>query len=108
PAVPAPPVPAPSDREGGRDDDTRDKLKQASAALDRRDFDLAERLANAVINSASPPKQRAAARLIHGQVQCIARNDQEAAQIDLRGLEGFRAMKQRLLNVCRKHGILGR
>jgi serine/threonine-protein kinase len=92
------------DEEG--DGDARDKLKEAAAALDRKQYDVAERLANAVINSPAGPKQHAAARLIHGTVQCVARNDQEAAQIDLRSLEGFRAFKARLLNVCRSHGVL--
>ena len=96
--------PAGPDDEG--DGDTRDKLKAATAALDRREYDLAERLANAVINSPAGPRQRATARLIHGTVQCVARNDQEAAQIDLRNLENFRALKLRLLNVCRSHGVL--
>jgi hypothetical protein len=58
-----------------------------------------------VINSPASPRQHAAARLIHGTVQCAARNDQEAAGIDLRNLDGFRAMKTRLLTVCRRHGI---
>jgi serine/threonine-protein kinase len=102
PVVHAPPPPPPI----GEADDVRDKLRQANAALERHDYDLAERLANAVINSPALPKQRAAARLIHGHVQCVARNDQEAAQIDLRNLDGFRAMKARLLQVCRNHGIL--
>jgi len=108
PVVHAPRPPAPPEEPDGDDDgdDVRDKLKQAAAALDHRNFDLAERLANAVINSQALPKQRAAARLIHGQVQCIARNDQEAAQIDLRGLEGFRAMRARLLTLCRNRGVL--
>jgi serine/threonine-protein kinase len=98
------PTAASADTDG--DEDTRDKLKQANAALDARNYDLAERLANSVINSPATPKQRAAARVIHGTVQCIARNDQEAAQIDLRNLVGFRAMHARLLTVCRNHGIL--
>jgi serine/threonine-protein kinase len=88
------------------DSDARDRLKEAGAALDQHDYDLAERLANSVINSPAGPKQRATARLIHGSVQCIARNDQEAAQIDLRNLEAFHALKLRLLNVCRSHGVL--
>jgi serine/threonine-protein kinase len=98
--------PSDTETETDGDDDARDKLKRATAALDARDYDLAERLANAVINSAAPPRQRAVARLIHGTVQCAARNDQEAAQIDLRNLDGFRAMRTRLLTVCRSHGIL--
>jgi eukaryotic-like serine/threonine-protein kinase len=97
--------PAPPENEG--DDDTRDKIAQANAALDRNEYDLAERIANAVINSASAgPRQHAAARLIHGTVQCAARNDQEAAQIDLRNLQGFPALRARLINVCRKHGVI--
>ncbi|HEX7842936.1 MAG TPA: hypothetical protein VF469_35935, partial [Kofleriaceae bacterium] len=89
------------------DEDTRDKLAQATAALDRRDYDLAERLASAVINSSSAAvRQRARARMIHGIVQCAARNDQEAAQIDLRNLDGFRDLRTRLINACRSHGIL--
>jgi uncharacterized protein HemY len=88
------------------DDAVREQLKEAAAALDRHDYDLAERLANTVVNSPAGPKQRAAARLIHGTIQCVARNDQEAAQIDLRNLERFRALRTRLLNVCRSHGVL--
>ena len=88
------------------DDDIPRKLHEASAALDHKDFELAERLANAIINSPAGPKQRATARLIHGQIACIAHNDQEAAQIDVRSLEGFRALRIRLLNVCRNHGIV--
>jgi tRNA A-37 threonylcarbamoyl transferase component Bud32 len=105
PPVARPPVPTP-DGDSDGDSDVRDKLKQAAAALDRREYDLAERLASAVINAPAGPKQHATARLIHGTVQCVARNDQEAAQIDLRNLDGFRALKARLLNVCRSHGIL--
>ena len=100
---PGPLAAAPAEDSDG--DDVRDKLKQAMAAVDSKQFDLAERLANAVINSQASPKQRAAARLLHGQIQCIARNDQEAAQIDVRSLERFRALRTRLLNVCRNHGI---
>jgi eukaryotic-like serine/threonine-protein kinase len=89
------------------DPDARALLKQAASALDRHDYDLAERLANAVLNSAASGRQHATARLIHGTVQCVARNDQERAQIDLRGLAGYRALKTRLLSVCKNHGILG-
>lgn len=89
------------------DEDARDKLAQAAAAFDRHDYDLAERLANAVINSsAATVRQRATARMIHGTVQCAARNDQEAAQIDLRNLDGFRGLRARLIGVCRSYGIL--
>jgi eukaryotic-like serine/threonine-protein kinase len=103
------PVPHPAastNADGDADPDARDKLQQAAAALDGHDYDRAERLANAVINSSANAKQRATARLIHGTVQCAARNDQEAAQIDLRALDGFRALRTRLLSVCRSHGIL--
>jgi hypothetical protein len=87
------------------DDDARQKLAQAMAALDRHEYDQAERLANAVINAPGSPRQHATARMIHGIVQCAARNDQEAANIDLRSLEKFRNLRGRLLNVCRSHGI---
>jgi serine/threonine-protein kinase len=97
--------PAPVDDAEG-DGDVRDKLQQANAALARREYDLAERLANAVINSPGSPRQRAAGRLVHGTVQCVARNDQEVAQIDLRGLEKFRVLRAKLLSVCRNHGIV--
>jgi eukaryotic-like serine/threonine-protein kinase len=103
-----PPVAPPTIDEGGDDgdDDIRQKLRQASAALDRRDYDLAERLATSVINSHAAPRQHATARLIHGTVQCVARNDQEAAGIDVRSLEGFRAMRTKLLAICKSRGIL--
>ncbi|HET7503192.1 MAG TPA: protein kinase [Kofleriaceae bacterium] len=100
--VPARPAPAPDD---DGDPDVRDRLKEARAALDRHEYDRAERLANAVINGPATPRQKAMARLIHGTVQCVARNDQEAAQIDLRSLEGFRALRAQLLGVCRSHGL---
>ena len=102
---PSPASPVSDDNAGG-DDDIRQKLQQAAAALAQHDYDLAERLANTVINSPASPKQHASARLVHGTVQCVARNDQEAAQIDLRNLEGFRALKAQLLTVCKSHGIL--
>ncbi len=102
PALPA----APTNADGDADPDAQDRLQQAEAALAGNDYDRAERLANAVINSSASAKQRASARLIHGTVQCAARNDQEAAQIDLRGLDGFRALRARLLAVCRRHGML--
>jgi tRNA A-37 threonylcarbamoyl transferase component Bud32 len=98
------PDPRPGDDAEG-DEDIKQKLKDATAALDRRDYDQAERIANSVINSPASPRQHATARLIHGTVQCAARNDQEAAGIDLRNLEGFRAMKTRLLTICKRHGI---
>jgi hypothetical protein len=100
---PAPPADDDTAPEG--DDETRNTLKQATAALDRHDYDAAERLALQVINSPATPRQHAAARLIHGSVQCLARNDQEAVGIDLRKLEGFRALRAKLLSVCRGHGI---
>ena len=100
-AVPHPAAPA-----DDGDPDALDRLQQAEAALAGREYDRAERLANAVINSAASPRQRASARLIHGTVQCAARNDQEAAQIDLRALDGFRALRTKLLTECRRHGML--
>jgi hypothetical protein len=105
PPTPSAPPPATTPDDEG-DPDTQDKLKQARAAIDRRDYDQAERLANAVINNAPGPKARAAAHLVHGLVQCEARNDQEAAQIDLRGLQNFAGMRSRLLNECRKRGVI--
>ena len=98
------PVPADDDADGN--DDARQKLQQAADALAQQDYDAVERLANAVINAPASPKQHARARLLHGTVQCAARNDQEAAQIDLRSLNGFRALKAKLVAVCKRHGIL--
>ena len=106
PVESARPLPG-EDAESDRGDvDVIDKLKQAGAAMESKNFDAAERLVNAVINSPAGPKPRATARMLHGQIQCIARNDQEAAQIDLRSLEKFRALRIRLLNVCSRHGVL--
>ena len=103
---PPPPVPPSPPPPGDEDDDMRDKLAQANAALARHDYDTAERLASAVINSSSAaPRQRAAARVVHGTVQCVARNDQEAAQIDLRNLAGFRQLRGKLLAACRGRGV---
>ena len=108
---PAPPTAEPATAESPEvgadlDDDVPRKLHEATAALEHKNFELAERLANAIINSPAGAKQRATARLIHGQVACIAHNDQEAAQIDVRNLESFRALRSRLLNVCRSHGVV--
>ncbi|HEX2690172.1 MAG TPA: serine/threonine-protein kinase [Kofleriaceae bacterium] len=100
-----PPAPDLSDGSGD-DSDVHDNLLHAAAASEQHNYDLAERLANAVINAPASPKQHANARLLHGTIQCIARSDQEAAQIDLRNLDGFRALKARLIAVCRSHGIL--
>jgi serine/threonine protein kinase len=105
PIAPTAPPPASTPEDDG-DPDTREKLQQARAALDHRNYDLAEQIANAVINNAPGAKARAAAHLVHGLVQCEARNDQEAAQIDLRSLQGFGGMRSRLLNECRKRGVV--
>jgi len=99
-------APAAPAADADADPDARDKLQQAEAALKAHDYDRAERLANGVINSSASARQRATARLIHGSVQCAARNDQEAAQIDLRALDGFRALRAQLLATCRRHGML--
>jgi eukaryotic-like serine/threonine-protein kinase len=101
-----PPTPTGGDDATDGDDEIRQKLQEAATALARHDYDLAERLATMVINSPASPKQRASARVVHGTVQCVARNDQEAAQIDLRNLDGFRALKAQLITVCKQHGIL--
>ena len=76
-------------------------------AMDASQWDLAERLANAVISSASaPPHQRAAARLVHGIVQCAAHNDDEGAMTDMRSLGKFPRLRARLLEACHQHGAL--
>jgi eukaryotic-like serine/threonine-protein kinase len=100
------PKPPPPDDNSGDDEDARQKLQQAVAALAQNNYDLAERLASAVINASASPKQHANARLLHGTVQCLARNDQEAAQIDLRNLDGFHMLKSQLLKACKKHGVV--
>ncbi|HEX4417361.1 MAG TPA: protein kinase [Kofleriaceae bacterium] len=104
PAVPH--TPASAGQDSGGDPEIADKLQQAQTAIDHHDYDQAERLATTVINSTAGPRQRASARLIHGLVQCEARNDQEAAQIDLRAVQGFSAMHTRLVAACRAHGII--
>ncbi|HET9626358.1 MAG TPA: serine/threonine-protein kinase [Kofleriaceae bacterium] len=104
PATPPAPPSGAGDDDG--DEETRAKFQQARAALDSHHYDQAEQLANALINTAAGPKQRATAHLIHGLVQCAARNDQEAAQIDLRSLQGFPGLRARLLNECRRHGVI--
>jgi serine/threonine-protein kinase len=103
-----PPVIAPPPREP--DDEPEDetgsqkKLLQAEDALMRQEYDLAERLANAVSNSPGPLRRRAAAWLIHGQARCVA-NDYEGMRIDLRKLENFRNLRARLVGFCRDHGV---
>jgi eukaryotic-like serine/threonine-protein kinase len=88
------------------DDSVRERLRDAAAALDRQDYDRAERLAKSVINSPASPRAHAQAHLIHGKVQCIARNDQEAFGIDLRRLTRFPAIRAKLLGACRSRGML--
>jgi hypothetical protein len=105
-SIPPPPDEDDGDEPDGGDDDIRQKLRDATAALDAKDHDRAERLATSVINSPASRRQHASARLIRGTVQCLARNDQEAAGIDLRGLAGFPKMRARLLGICRQRGVL--
>ncbi|HEY0190308.1 MAG TPA: protein kinase [Kofleriaceae bacterium] len=97
-------APAPAEDDG--DDDTRDKLQHARAALQGHHYADAEQLANAVLNSPAGPRARASAHLIRGMTVCESRVDQEAAQIDLRALQGFPAMRSRLFSLCKSRGVL--
>ncbi|MBA2542302.1 MAG: protein kinase [Deltaproteobacteria bacterium] len=98
----APPEPGDDTGTGGAD------VVQAQRALQARDFDSAERLAGGVIVSPdSGPRQKARARMIRGIVRCVARNNEEAAGLDLKAIpRGFRQLRAALLSSCQAQGYL--
>ncbi|HTL34735.1 MAG TPA: serine/threonine-protein kinase [Kofleriaceae bacterium] len=91
----------------GGDATLKQKLNDADVALRASEWGKAEQLANAVINSEDAnPKQKARASLIHGTAQCLGRNNQEGALMDLRRLKGAPGLRAKLLNVCKQADIL--
>jgi serine/threonine protein kinase len=84
----------------------REQLQKAEAALAAKNFDLAERIANSVNNTAAKPKQLAQARAIRAIVACVSHNDAEGAQIELRSLARNPVMRKRALAACQRHGLL--
>jgi serine/threonine-protein kinase len=104
PLRPQPPDPADSRKEP-EDPAAKKHLDDAEAALAGGQHDRAERLANRVITSPdAQPRQRARAHLIRGTVKC-AQQDQEAAVIALRNLDGFRSLEAALIQKCKRAGI---
>jgi hypothetical protein len=96
---------ADSDSDG--DATAKQKLQDADASLKASDWGRAEQLANAVINSEdATPKQKARAAMLHGIAQCLGRNNEEVALMDLRRLRGSPALRAKLLKTCQQGGFL--
>ena len=99
----SPPVADDDDDEAGGDEAAAKKLREAQAALTASDWDLAERLANSVMNSETAiPRQRARATMMYGMVQCLGRNDQGRAIAAARRLTGSPKLRRKLLDTCRR------
>ncbi len=109
PPVPVTNPPPPEEPEDSTpaspDDDTQAKLTQADAELAKGNYELAEKLANSVINGEHPrPAQKGRAHVIHGIVECAAHNDRGNALADLRAVTGPRQHKK-LIEGCAAAGI---
>jgi len=100
--VAPPPEPADGTGPGAAD------VVQAQRALGERNFDAAERLAGSVIVSPDTgAPQKARARMIRGIVRCVARNNEEAAGLDLKAIpRGFRQLRATLISSCQAQGYL--
>jgi hypothetical protein len=89
------------------DASAEEKLQQAEAAYMAKNLERTEQLANVVVNSESASRgQRAHAHTLHGIAECVVHHSEEGARIDLRQLDGFTAMRHRLLGACRAAGYL--
>ena len=100
-------VPPPPEADDPAEDATvREQLQKAEAALASGNYELAQRLANGVINSDARPRQRAQAHSIRGICECVANNNEEAARSNLRALGPFAGPRARLIKACHQHGLL--
>ncbi|CAN5877936.1 hypothetical protein BH11MYX3_BH11MYX3_37190 [soil metagenome] len=107
PAVVVKRDPDPAPDEGGPDEDesVKETLKNAHAAYDSADYDLANRLANTAINSGSP-RQRANGALIKGLVAC-QKHDLEQVNAALNQLGRNVGMRRRIVALCAQKGLDG-
>ena len=93
--------------EEGEDETVKQRLFDAETAYRANDLAKVERLTNAVIaGDAGRAGAKAHAHALRGIVQCVLHNSEEQARIDLRQLDGFPKMRQRLLSACHAEGHL--
>jgi hypothetical protein len=91
----------------GEDETVKQRLLDAEAAFRANDLAKVERLTNAVIAGDSGRQAaKAHAHALRGIVQCVLHNSEEQARIDLRQLDKFPKMRQRLLSACHAEGHL--
>jgi eukaryotic-like serine/threonine-protein kinase len=99
--------PAVEATEEGEDETVKQRLLDAEAAYRANDLAKVERLTNAVIaGDAGRAGAKAHAHALRGIVACVLHNSEEQARIDLRQLDGFPKMRQRLLSACHAEGHL--
>ena len=93
--------------EPGEDETVKQRLLDAETAYRANDLAKVERLTNAVIvGDAAKGGAKAHAHALRGIVQCVLHNSEELARIDLRQLDGYPKMRQRLLSACHAEGHL--
>jgi hypothetical protein len=101
------PVVAPPANDEGEDETVKQRLLDAEAAYRASDLAKVERLTNAVIvGDTAKAGAKAHAHALRGIVQCVLHNSEELARIDLRQLDGYPKMRQRLLSACHAEGHL--
>jgi serine/threonine-protein kinase len=106
------PVAGKSPAEGAGTDEPEDetvkqRLADAEAAFRATDLVKVERLTNSVIaGDAGKQAAKAHAHALRGIVQCVLHNSEEQARIDLRQLDGYPKLRQRLLAACHAEGHL--
>ncbi|MEP6861552.1 MAG: protein kinase [Deltaproteobacteria bacterium] len=89
------------------DETVKQRMRDAEAAYRSNDLAVVERLTNAVIaGDAAKAGAKAHAHALRGIVQCVLHNSEEQARIDLRQLDGYPKMRQRLLSACHAEGHL--
>ena len=95
------------DDEGGAEEDEsiKDTLKNAHAAYDGGDYDLADRLANNAVNRGGA-RQRAVGALIKGLVAC-QKHDLEQANAALNQLGRTPNLRRKIIALCTKKGLDG-
>ena len=99
------PPPPPDEGDDEEDEDVRDNLKRAKEAYASGELDLADRLANTVVNRGGP-RQRIQGARIKGLVAC-QKKDVELANAALNQLARNPAMRREVVEVCRSRGLSG-
>ncbi|MBA3463317.1 MAG: serine/threonine protein kinase [Deltaproteobacteria bacterium] len=100
-----PPPPPPDEGQSEEDEDVRENLQRAKDAYANGDLDLADRLANLVINRGGP-RQRVQGARIKGLVAC-QKKDVELANTALNQLVRSPALRREVIEVCRSRGLDG-